>query len=207
MKARRFVAVIPMKPPCVSKSRLASELSPRQRVALSLNMFKRVVQASVESSIDQVWVIGGDEAVKETCARLGARWRVDKGKDLNDTLVRAFEIAFESDLTPLYLPADLPFLTPDDVSGVVAASEGGRRLTLSPARRDGGTNAIIVPKGCHFRPELGVDSFRRHRHQATALGLCVSIFDSLGLGLDLDTVDDINTFQEIEAGLLERLTV
>ena len=172
-----------------------------------MNMFKRVVEASIESSIDQVWVIGGDENVKEICARLGAQWCVDKGTDLNDTLVRAFDVAFESDLTPLYLPADLPFLTPDDVCGVVGASGGGRKLTLSPARRDGGTNAIIVPTGSQFRPELGVDSFRRHRHQAMALGLRISVFDSLGLGLDLDTTDDINTFQEIEVGLLERLMV
>ena len=106
----------------------------------------------------------------------------------------------------MYLPADLPFLKPADVQGLAGASDQGQKLTLSPARRDGGTNAIIAPPGSSFLPALGVSSFERHKRQAKDLGLSASVYDSVGLGLDLDTVEDLKAYEEMEPGLLLRLT-
>ena len=205
MNASGIVAVVPMKPLHLAKSRLAVRLSPLQRSALSLGMFRKVVQTALESPVDRLWVIGGDGTVKQAASELGAEWHEDEGSDLNESLTRAFQKAFASGLAPMYLPADLPFVIPDDVSELVKASADGQKLTLSPAHRDGGTNAMLVPLGSPFRPALGLNSFQRHKSQAAALGVPLSICDRAGFGLDLDTPEDLKAYEEIEPGLLVRL--
>jgi 2-phospho-L-lactate guanylyltransferase len=205
MKANGIVAVVPMKPLRMTKSRLASRLSPPQRVALSLSMFHIVVQAALESSVVEVWVIGGDKAVNQLAIELGSRWFEDEGPDLNGSLSHAFRRAFNAGLAPLYLPADLPFLAAEDIDSLVQASENGKKLVLSPAHRDGGTNAMLVPPGSAFHPALGIGSFQRHKEQAASLGIPFAVCDSSCLGLDLDTPADLDTCEKLEPGFLERL--
>ena len=205
MSARGIVAVVPMKPLHLAKSRLAAALTANERAAMSLSMLGRVVRAALESDACQVWVVGGDSEIERSVADLGAAWYEETGADLNETVSAAFHTAFAKDMVPMYLAADLPFVTSDDVSGLIEASSYGRKLTLSPAHRDGGTNAIVVPLDSKLRPVLGRDSFQRHKDQATTLGEYPTIYDCPGLGLDLDTLEDLRVFQEIEPGILDRL--
>ena len=58
-----------------------------------------------------------------------------------------------------------------------------------------------------MQPELGQRSFMKHLTQAARLERSVAINSSQGLGFDLDVVDDLATFQHMEPGLLERLSV
>ena len=206
MKYREVVVVIPVKPLHKAKSRLSQRLTGRQRAALTVNMLGRVVSAAVRSTADRVWVIGGDQVAGQWPPDYGVEWRWDTGSDLNDSLWQAFQMAFASDLIPFYLAADLPFVTSDDVAAAILASESGSNLTLCPEQGGGGTNGMIVPLGSSFRPALGEGSFRRHKDQAKALGLPVRICDSRGLRLDLDTLDDLTAFENLEPGLLKRLT-
>ena len=206
MTADATVAIIPMKALHLAKSRLANRLTPQQRACLSLNMLKTVVKAALESPMSRVWVVGGGSTVDTTASHLGAQWFDDLGLDLNRALRHYFQVAAASELVPLYLPTDLPFLTSEDVSRLVDVSDFGQKLTLSPAHRDGGTNAILVPLGCPLRPELGVGSFKRHQDQAKALKVPVSTCDPRGLKFDLDTPDDLELFERKEPGLLDRLT-
>jgi 2-phospho-L-lactate guanylyltransferase (CobY/MobA/RfbA family) len=124
---------------------------------------------------------------------------------LNDTLTRAFERAYLQGNSALYLPGDLPFVKPSDVTSLLRSSERGSNITLAPARRDGGTNAIVVPHGIPFVPELGQRSFAKHLAQAASKEISVSIFYSQGLGFDLDTIDDLESYEHMEPGLLRRL--
>ena len=78
-------------------------------------------------------------------------------------------------------------------------------MVLAPARRDGGTNAMLVPYGIPFKPELGRRSFSKHLAQAAKLETSVAIAYSPGLGFDLDIVDDLESYQHMEPGLVERL--
>ena len=206
MTADGTVAIIPMKALHLAKSRLAGRLAPRQRACLSLNMFKTVVKAALESPIRRVWVVGGGRTVDRTTSHLGAKWFDDLGLDLNAALHHYFQVAAASEMAPMYLPADLPFLTAPDVDRLVEVSDFGQKLTLSPAHRDGGTNAMLVPLGCPLRPALGIGSFKRHQDQAKALKLPVGTCDAEGLKFDLDTPDDLEVFERKEPGLLARLT-
>jgi 2-phospho-L-lactate guanylyltransferase len=125
---------------------------------------------------------------------------------LNDTLGKAFERASQQGKSALYVPGDLPFIKASDINSLVAASRRLHNITLVPARRDGGTNGILVPLGLVFRPELGRRSFTRHLSQAARLGVSVAICYSPGLSFDLDTLDDLEAYQHMEPGLLQRLS-
>lgn len=199
MSAGGIVAVVPMKPLSRSKTRLSNVLSQRERAELSLAMFGRVVSAAKEA-IGTVWVVGGDESVRRTAECIGAEWLEDPWKDLNDSLSFALDMACKNDLSAIYLPADLPFVSAADVEKVVQASGNGETLTLSPAQQDGGTNAMLVPKCVTFPPILGNDSFRRHKRQAARLGIPYTVCLSEGLGLDLDTPDDLALCEKRQPG-------
>lgn len=200
-----IAGIIPMKPLSEGKSRLARDLTPEQRAGISAGMLRRVLVALRGASIDPIWVVGGDERVKNMARNQGGMWFEEMGRNLNDTLSKAFDHAFERDKAALYIAGDLPFVKPSDIHSFIQASRGAGNVTLAPARRDGGTNAILVPQGVPFKPELGRRSFSKHLRQAAKLETSVAIAYSPGLGMDLDVVDDLDSYQHIEPGLLERL--
>ncbi|MQG32747.1 MAG: 2-phospho-L-lactate guanylyltransferase [SAR202 cluster bacterium] len=204
-EAENVIAIIPMKPLSEGKSRLGQTLSAEQRADLAVGMLRRVVKAIQEASIARVWVVGGDDRVRNVTQNLSAEWLEELGEDLNDTLGKAFKLAFEEGMSALFLAGDLPFLKAADVHSVLQASRRQGNVTLAPARRDGGTNAMLVPLGVPLQPELGSGSFMKHLTQAARLEVSVAINYSPGLGFDLDVVDDLETFQHMEPGLLDRL--
>lgn len=204
MTGEGIVAAVPMKPLSQSKTRLAGVLSQQERADLSLAMFGNVISAA-RQALGEVWVIGGDETVRITAESLGALWLEDPGKDLNDSLAFALDRACKAELSAIYLPADLPFVTATDIEKVVQASRVGETLTLSPAQQDGGTNAMLIPKCESFPPLLGKDSFRRHKRQAAALGIPYTVCLTEGLGLDLDTPDDLVRCNSIQTDFLVKI--
>ena len=68
MNAHSIVAVVPMKPLNRSKTRLASVLSEQQRADLSLSMFSRVI-TEANAALGMVWVVGGDDTVRDMLPR------------------------------------------------------------------------------------------------------------------------------------------
>lgn len=199
------IAIVPMKPLTDGKSRLARTLTEEQRAELSIGMLRRVLKALGGASIDMIWVIGGDDRVKHLAHDNNAiSWR-ELGKNLNDTLSKAMDQVSMRDKAALYVAGDLPFVKPADIHSILQASRRLGNVTLAPARRDGGTNAILVPTGVPFRPELGRNSFKKHLSKAAKLETSVAISYSPGLGFDLDIIDDLRTYQHMEPGLIERL--
>ena len=204
-EAASIIAIIPMKPLSESKSRLSKNFSREEREDLALGMLRRVLGAVKSASIGMFWVVGGDTRVRNVTRSAGGIWHEEMGRNLNDTLGKAFERAFERGNAAMYLASDLPFIKASDVHSVLQSSRQQNNISLAPARRDGGTNAILVPQGLPFRPELGGKSFIRHMSQAANLGISVAICYSPGLGFDLDTPDDLESYEHMEPGLLERL--
>jgi 2-phospho-L-lactate guanylyltransferase len=202
-----IVAIIPMKPLASGKTRLARGLAPEQRADIVIGMLRRVLMALQGASVDPIWVVGGDDRVRNLTRNFSSLWMADFGRNLNDTLGKAFERAFQQRKSPLYLPGDLPFVKASDIHSLVAASRQLNNITLAPARRDGGTNAILVPHGLAFKPELGRRSFSKHLSQAATLEVSVAVYYSPGLSFDLDTLDDLEAYQHMEPGLLQRLSL
>ncbi|PKB82804.1 MAG: 2-phospho-L-lactate guanylyltransferase [SAR202 cluster bacterium Io17-Chloro-G9] len=203
--APKITAIVPMKKLADSKTRLADVLTPQQRAAIVLGMLRQVLTAVQETGIDDVWVIGGDQQIRDISEGMNCLWMDELGKDLNDTLRLAFGRASEQDRSALYLPGDLPFLKASDLHSILNATRRQNNITLAPARRDGGTNGILVPPGILFTPDLGPRSFTRHLAKAAELGISAAFCYSPGLGMDLDAPEDLETYQHIEPGLLDRL--
>ncbi|MDA0264286.1 MAG: 2-phospho-L-lactate guanylyltransferase [Chloroflexi bacterium] len=201
-----IIAIVPMKPLSQGKTRLAQSLSAEKRADLALGMLRRVLIAIKAASVDRIWVVGGDERVCKVARDLGGVCLEELGSDLNDTLKKAFEKAFNQGRSALYVAGDLPFLKPGDIHSMIQSSRRKGNVTLAPARRDGGTNAILAPYGVPFQPELGQGSFMKHLIQAARLETSVAINSSSGLGFDLDVIDDLETFRHMEPGLLDHLS-
>ena len=204
MTAARMVVIVPMKPLSSAKSRLSPALSADERSILSHSMLRRVLLAAGPPA-ERIWVVGGDDLVREVATSLGAAWTADQGAELNAALEVAFARAAREKLCAMYLPADLPLVEADDVRGMIEASRSGQALTLAPASRDGGTNGIIVPLGSRFQPALGQGSFERHRNQARRDGVEPVVFTSDGLGLDLDIPADLEALERLRPGHLREL--
>ena len=137
--------VVPMKPLSECKTRLSRVMSPQDREDLTIGMLRRVLLAIRGADVDPFWVIGGDDRVRNLSRTLGATWVEDLGRNLNDTLTKSFESARLREVSALYLPGDLPFIKPADIHQLIRSAQHQHNITLSPARRDGGTNAILVP--------------------------------------------------------------
>jgi 2-phospho-L-lactate guanylyltransferase len=181
-------------------------MSEEQRSDLVVGMLHRVLGAIKGSSIEMFWVVGGDERIRNVARNFDGIWMEELGRNLNDTLGKAFDELAGRNAAALYLAGDLPFLKPSDLHSLLRSSRRNTNITLAPARRDGGTNAILVPPGIPFRPELGPRSFSKHLSTAAAMEVSVAICYSPGLGFDLDITDDLETFQHMEAGLIDRLS-
>lgn len=201
------VPVVPMKPLSECKTRLSRVMGPQERADLTIGMLRRVLLAIRGAGVDPFWVVGGDERIRNVARTLGATWMEDLGRNLNDTITRSFESARMREVSALYLPGDLPFIKPGDIHQLIRSAEHQHNVTLSPARRDGGTNAILVPYDLipYFRPELGSNSFRKHVGTAARMGVSVAFYYSSGMGFDLDDGSDLDEYEHMEPGLLERL--
>lgn len=192
INSTRLCVVIPMKPLGESKMRLEGCLSPGERRGLSLVMLARVLLAvRTAAGVARTWVIGGDSVVAGFVRALGAHWFPDGDVELNKSLSGAFYEAFATDVDGvLFLPADLPFVNREAVEEVVRASANLTRVVLSPALRDGGTNALLLPRHRFIVPKLGQHSFLRHQQVLAEHGFAVELHVSPHIGLDIDTPED-----------------
>lgn len=188
----KLIVIVPMKPLAEGKARLAPALEADQRAALSLLMLAHVLLSARDAvSVTETWVIGGDYAVQRLAKAISNRWLPDPGGGLNKTLAQAFGAAFETGTTAtLYLPGDLPLLTPASIDRLAAQSQTLEKAVVTPAERDGGTNGLLLPQGPTFRPLLGPSSFHRHLDALRADRYQVVIHKSHQIGFDVDTPED-----------------
>ena len=201
-----IIPIIPMKPLAECKTRLSRTLTAEERSDLVIGMLRRVFMALRGASIEVFWVVGGDWRIRNLTRNFDGLWLEDFGRNLNDTVDKSFDRASQRGYGAMYLPGDLPFIKPADITSMIRSAGQGRNIVLAPARRDSGTNAILIPPKLAFKPELGNRSFTKHLGQAGKLGISVAICYSEGLGFDLDITEDLEFFQQREPGLLQRLT-
>ena len=185
--------LVPMKPLSSAKSRLSSAVPDTRRQAVALCMLSRVLEAVVEScGKGTCQVVGGDELIRSVAEEAGCRWLPEPGHDLNSSLWAAMHASFEAGARAvLFLPADLPQAAPSDVATVVAASQGLSRPVGMPAKRDGGTNALLLPAAVAFPPQLGILSYALHVAAVRARDGVLIETDAPGLAFDVDTPEDL----------------
>ncbi len=183
--------VIPFRGPDGAKSRLADALDERQRCALAMAMFQRVlgIACDVNGAV-RVLVVTTSAKAAEAAQTCGATALREQGGALNPALgnARAALLLFGATRATV-LAADLPDITEADVKAALSAGNGG--VAIAADRHGVGTNAVTLPLGMDFAFAFGPDSFAAHSREAARHGLGVARIDRSGLANDLDTADDL----------------
>ncbi|MDO8749822.1 MAG: 2-phospho-L-lactate guanylyltransferase [Dehalococcoidia bacterium] len=199
--------LVPMKPAYEGKTRLAGVLDADGRAALSLHLLQHVLSVASRVASAETWVIGGDAWVKHVATLESALWQPDAGGGLNEALRPAIRVAFEAGAPAiLVLPGDLGLLTPGDVNDLVRLANGFQKAVVSRAAADGGTNALLVPRGLALGPFFGPGSFQRHMQEAQKAKVPVEICHAAGLAFDLDTPHDLLAYRAARPELESALT-
>jgi 2-phospho-L-lactate guanylyltransferase len=182
-----------------AKTRLATSLSPEERIFLASQLLQRVLRVSREVA-DDVVVISPSRALREIVEPSGARLAVQRGMGLNEGLEEARFDALADDVeTLVILHGDLPNLQAADVEALLGSlpSDGGAGVAIAPDRAGTGTNALVLrPPGLvHFR--FGTGSFAAHLAEVEAAGVPLVAVNRAGLAFDLDTPADLARWLEL----------
>ncbi len=194
--------IIPVKPLKNAKSRLSPVLLPEQRYQLAQAMFRHVLSVTTTvETVTGVLVISRDTKALAIARELGAK-TLQEGSlsNLNPALLRATMVvkSWRADAV-LILPADLPFITAEDVRAMIQLADEDS-LVIATDRADDGTNALLVRPPGAIEYEYGSGSFTRHKRSAEAAGLAVSVYGTERTALDLDVPEDLESYQKILAG-------
>lgn len=175
----RWTALIPLKACAARKSRLASVLTPGERLALAERMARHVATTiAVLPAIGSTCLFGPEGLAGIPLCR------EDSG-DLNAALTRYRARAAETPL--LVIHADLPELVTEDVAILLDEAER-YGAAFAPDRHGRGTNAVALFAPGRFVFAFGPDSHALHRAMRPDAR---SVSGRPGLSHDLDTPTDL----------------
>lgn len=189
------VAVIPVKQLANAKQRLSGVLSAEQRRDLFRAMLEDVLEAATSCDrVEKVIVVTDDAEVADIAHAFGAETRPEPGKPglIEAVAETGRQLANESVERMVFLPADIPLVSVEELEVVLDGPTGeGPDMMIVPAHDLGGSNCVVTaPPDC-MPFAFGVDSFRRHLDIARDLGIEPSVARLPGIGLDIDTPDDL----------------
>ena len=194
-----YRAIIPVKSLSEAKSRLATHLTLYQRENLVLDMLHHVLQALRESNVlEQVSVVSSDQRVLRQAQAWGAQAVVEEMPGHNAALhAAALQELAAGTSALLTIAADLPLLHPSDIRVLVAQS-ALYPVVLASSRDGTGTNAILVHPPLAIPYLFGENSLQRYQQAARQWQLDSTIYHSIGLSLDIDTIDDLDDLYELQ---------
>lgn len=178
-----------------AKTRLRPALTPEQCAALARNMAADVVTALQNASLLQGVILLGEEPViaefagELDCDHLAENPGVDLSSNL-DTAADKMKLAGIDVL--LVLPGDLPALRAADIDQLISDHTAG--LSICPASRDGGTNALVMSPPGAIEFCFGQQSAKRHLQAAQAAEIKCEHIHRAAFSRDIDTPDDLIWF-------------
>jgi 2-phospho-L-lactate guanylyltransferase len=195
MSSPQVLIAIPLKPFGVAKQRLAPVLDSGQRRRLGRAVAAHVITTALGTG-SKVAVVTGDDGVAAWANRLGASVIAEHpGGGLNGAAAAAVAEARREQLAWMILHADLPTLSPSDLSAALDATPA-RRVVLA-ASHNGGTSLIAASLD-RFPFAYGPASFRRHF--AAAARHPHRVLVRTGLAIDLDGPHDLAVAAQLAGG-------
>jgi len=181
-------ALVPVKARVACKTRLASRLTPAQRLALVRAMLDHVLDVlRAVPALDRIALVSPErDGVANDVLLLP-----DPDRGLNACLDAALqEVAARGASAAVIVSGDLPLLTPEEIVALIAATGSGQ-IAVAPDRTLQGSNAIGLALPTRVRLQLGPDSYARHHAEALRLGLRFNRVDAPGLAFDVDKPADV----------------
>jgi 2-phospho-L-lactate/phosphoenolpyruvate guanylyltransferase len=156
-------------------------------------MFHHVLHVLLASEIfDKVSVVSSDHQVLENAYLWGAQAIPEEIHGHNQALQAAALGELSEGVTKLLtISADLPLLTSQEIHCFFKQSLQ-HEVVLAPSRDGTGTNAIMVHPPLAVPYVFGPGSLQKYVGAAKQKRLSYSKFHSIGLALDIDTIDDLN---------------
>lgn len=190
-------ALVPVKAFAGAKTRLEGFLSREECAQLAAHMLLDVLRAlGATPLVSGISIVGNEPRLAALTAGSGARLLseptgVDYRQALGDV---AAGLAAQGVRNLLVLPADLPTLSAADVTQLIESHTGG--ISLCPAARDGGTNALLLSPPTAIPFLYGPDSAKRHLQAARTMGMAARHTELAGFARDIDTPDDVHWLLE-----------
>lgn len=190
-----YKALIPVKSLNEAKSRLADSLTHEQRKTLVLEMLHHVITTLFASKVlVGVTVVSPDMLALEKAEAWGARAQIEEEHGHNPALHAAAVRELAAGATALLtLSADLPLLHPHDIQGMVALSQL-YDVVLAPSWEGTGTNGLLVRPPLALPYVFGPDSLQSYLLETKKERLQSVLYNSIGMALDIDTIDDLEMF-------------
>ena len=200
----KYNALIPVKSLATAKSRLASSFTRHQRERLVLDMFHHVLCVLIDSELfEKVSVVSSDEQVLEKAYVWGAQPVIEEYQGHNQALhAAALREISEGVTTLLTISADLPLLTTQEIRCFFKQSLQ-HEVVLAPSRDETGTNAILVHPPLAVPYVFGPGSLQSYIEAAKQKHISYSMFHSIGLALDIDTIDDLDEAEVLNSNRKE----
>lgn len=200
-KAKRdeFVVLVMQKALPNAKTRLRSALTREARLAVTVQMLRRVLGVCAELPGKAGLYLCGPPDLDDLARECGAViLPAGTGGMRRDILLAAEDPHIAGQAAVLFVSSDLPLLTRDDLEAVLEAWRRGARIVLGPDRRGRGTNVMLIDKPEHFPycfgEVVGPGSFTSHYSTAEGLGLAVEVVTRPGIELDIDLPEDLAAF-------------
>jgi len=185
-------ALIPVKAPEQAKSRLLSVLQPHECAMLSRSMFMDVLHALENAaSISDIGVLTDDQDVAALARQLGHHVIEDNsGGNLCDGLDCAARfIAEQKASSVLVMPGDIPTVSAANIDELITRHSA--ELSVCPAIRDGGTNALVCTPPDAVQFKFGKNSAQRHLDAGEQAGLKVERLALSAFFRDIDLPADL----------------
>src|SRR5438094_4735348 len=188
----RLIGAVPVKDLTRAKQRLASVLTPDERGELARAMLRDVLRALAGAHVDRVWVVTRDAAAAAIARELGAE-PVPEAETRGHTAAVALaqaEATRRGARGFLTVPGDVPCVTTDELEQIIEGVRAGAPVFV-PSRSRLGTNGVALAPPDAMPLTFGEPSFARHLETARTRNLSPRVLELPGLGLDIDTPEDL----------------
>jgi 2-phospho-L-lactate guanylyltransferase len=193
---RDIWAVIPSKGFQTAKQRLSGAYSPRFRSNLARLMLEDVLDAVERAEgLAGIVIVTNDPETIDLVRRRGLDTFADSMIGQTNAVREAANALTRFGRSGmLSLPGDIPGVTPDEISTLVASHPAGSALTIVPSHDRRGSNAVILTPPEAMPLTYGNDSFLPHLEMARRLGLPTAVRSAPGIELDIDSPEDVAAF-------------
>ena len=186
--------IIPIKSLNQAKHRLKHVLYPEERQDFFKAMFEDVLSTMMSvPDFEQVAVATVCPAACIIAKKYGAivlSTSQDEGQTA--AVERSAKILDARGITSmLVIPGDVPLVTVEEIKIVLDLHEKAPSMTIVPAQDELGSNCIALSPTIAAPLRFGPNSYFPHLETARKLGLSLQTPKLTGLGLDIDTPEDL----------------
>ncbi len=144
----------------------------------------------------RVFVVTSDRKAMEVSTKWGATVVAEEtDRGVNAAFEAGLRRAGGSDV--IYLPADLPSLTPSDVSEILRLRSQGFDVVIVPSSPFDGTNVLSFSTKNPVPLSFDDDSFWNHLGSAARKSLSVAVYSGWRVRFDVDSPDDLRALARL----------